>query len=376
VFVLRQARPEDLDALEALAKHLNTLNLPPDRAYLRDLLEGSQRAFEETASRGDFDATRRYLFVLAELDGTVIGTSMIHAQHGTPAEPHVFFHIDRDERYASVEIAGERREIHMDHAMLRLGLTYQGPTEIGGLVLDPTYRGRPGKLGRLLSLGRFSYIARHRNSFRERVLAELLPPLYKSPDGDTSSPLWDALGSRLTGLTYAEADALSRSDKGFIWDLFPQTPIHTAFLPAGVRRIIGRVGKQTEGAQRLLAQIGFSDSGKVDPFDGGPHYEARVDELTPIRDGREYLPVVSELSTETLGAIVSYESEATGFRAVWSAVEPVGGAFDDEGHLTQVRVRQNVLEHLGMPNDGEAKLHVALRPERRLAEMPTRAAGG
>ena len=376
MFVLRQATAEDLDALEALAKHLNTVNLPPDRAYLAELLQGSVRAFEATATREDFDASRRFLFVLAEQDGSVIGTSMIHAQHGTPAEPHVFFHVDRDERYASVELNGQQRQIHMDHAMLRLGMTYQGPTEIGGLVLDPSYRGKPGKLGRLLSLGRFSYIARHRASFRDRILAELLPPLYKSPDGATTSPLWDALGSRLTGLTYAEADALSRHDKGFIWDLFPQTPIHTALLPRGVREIIGRVGKPTEGAQRLLAQIGFAFSGRVDPFDGGPHYEAEIEELTPIRDGREYLPVVSELSTETLGAIVSYESEATGFRAVWSAVEPVPGAFDDEGNLTQVRVRKNVLEHLGMPDDGKTKLHVALRPERRMAEMPTRAAGG
>ena len=143
-----------------------------------------------------------------------------------------------------------------------------------------------------------------------------------------------------------------------------------------VREIIGRVGKPTQGAQRLLAQIGFAYSGRVDPFDGGPHYEAEIGELTPILDGREYLPVVRELSTETLGAIVSYECPATGFRAVWSAVEPVAGAFDDQGNLTQVRVRQNVLDHLGMSDDGESKLHVALRPERRLAEMPTRAAGG
>ena len=62
--------------------------------------------------------------------------------------------------------------------------------------------------------------------------------------------------------------------------------------------------------------------------------------------------------------------------AVWTAVEPVAGAFDAEGDLTQVRVRQNVLDHLGVPDDGETKVHAALRPERRLAEMPTRAAGG
>jgi arginine N-succinyltransferase len=375
VFILRQAEASDLDSLEKLARHLNTLNLPPERAFLTELLESSVKAFSRARDDGKFDAARRFLFVLASEEGEVIGTSMIHAQHGTPTEPHVFFHVDQDERYASVDIAGSRREVHMDHAMLRLGMTYDGPTEIGGLVLNPEYRGKPGRLGRLLSLGRFAYIARHRASFRKRILAELLPPLYTGPEGNTRSPLWDALGSRLTGLTYAEADALSRSDKAFIWNLFPQTSIHTALLPKGVIDIIGRVGEQTTGAQRLLAQIGFVPSGRVDPFDGGPHYEAVIAELTPVRDAREYLPVVSELSTETLGAIVSYEGES-GFRAVWSAVEPQPGAFDTEGNLTQVRVRQSVLDALRVPLDGQAKIGVALRPERRLAIMPTRAAGG
>lgn len=376
MFVLRQAQPSDLDALEVLARQLNTVNLPPERGFLTELLSDSVEAFSGAQLCPDFDAARRFLFVLAGEDGEVVGTSMIHAQHGTPSEPHVFFHVDQDERYASVEIEGQQREVHMNHAMLRLGMTYEGPTEIGGLVLDPAYRRRPGRLGRLLSLGRFAFIARHRSSFRATILAELLPPLYKGPDGHTRSPLWDALGSRFTGLTYTEADALSRKDKAFIWNLFPQTPIHTALLPKGVRDIIGRVGEQTTGAQRLLVSIGFAASGRVDPFDGGPHYEAEIDELAPVHDAREYMPVPAELSTETLGAIVSYESQQTGFRAVWSAVEVEPDAFDEGGSLTQVRVRQHVLDTLGVPDDGKATISVALRPERRMATMPTRAAGG
>src|SRR5690606_41403419 len=86
----------------------------------------------------------------------------------------------------------EDHDVHMTHTMLYLGQTYDGPTELGGLVLRPELRKHPEKLGRLLSLARFVFIARHRGWFRDRLLAELLPPLVKGPGGTTRSPLWDA----------------------------------------------------------------------------------------------------------------------------------------------------------------------------------------
>lgn len=372
MFVLRQARQSDLDALETLAGHLNTLNLPPDREFLSSLLARVEASFVGGEDPTLFDPERRFMFVLESPDGEVVGTSMILAQHGTAHEPHVFFHVDQEERYARLELADEQREVHMAHQLLRLGMTYRGPTEVGGLVLNPKHRGHPHKLGRLLSLSRFVYMGVQRHWFRERVLAELLPPLDTGPSGETRSPLWDALGSRFTGLTYDEADTLSRDDKAFIWKLFPQTPIHTAMLPPAVRENLGRVGKGSRGAQRLLESIGFTDSGKVDPFDGGPHFEADTDELVSVRELRSYAPVAKELPTTTLGAVVASQSADEGFRAVWTAVEAVPDAFDDKGELTQVYLRQNAIDALGNPE----RVHVALRPELRSAVVPWRLPGG
>ena len=104
----------------------------------------------------------------------------------------------------------------------------------------------------VLSLARVVFISTHRGWFRDRLLAELLPPLVQVPGGTTRSPLWDALGHKFTGLTYHEADRLSRFNKEFIWRLFPTMPIHACLLPEGVQDIIGQVGPNTVGAKRLL----------------------------------------------------------------------------------------------------------------------------
>ena len=62
---------------------------------------------------------------------------MIHAQHGTRRAPHIFFDVMHDERYS------ETLDKHFIHKVLRIGYNYNGPTEIGGLVLHPDYRRKP-----------------------------------------------------------------------------------------------------------------------------------------------------------------------------------------------------------------------------------------
>ena len=62
---------------------------------------------------------------------------------------------------------------HLRHKVLSIGYNYDGPTEIGGLVVDPPYRSGPEKPGKQLSFVRFLFMAQHRRLFRDRVLAEL-----------------------------------------------------------------------------------------------------------------------------------------------------------------------------------------------------------
>ncbi|HEY5088943.1 MAG TPA: arginine N-succinyltransferase [Polyangia bacterium] len=273
MFLLRDIAPADLDDLQRAAVHLDSVNLPDDREALAAIIERSQASFAGELPVGD----RCFVFVAADADsGEVVGTSMIFAQHGSRRAPHVFFDVLEEERYS------ETLDRHFAHRVLRIGYNYKGLTEVGGLVLRPEFRRHPERLGRLLASVRFLYLARHRNLFRDEVLSELMPPL--EPDG--TSLLWESLGRKFTGLTYQEADRLSQVNKEFIRTLFPQDPIYLTLLPAHVQALIGQVGPETKGVERLLREVGFSFAHRIDPFDGGPHFHAKTDDITLVRTTR------------------------------------------------------------------------------------------
>jgi arginine N-succinyltransferase len=273
MFLLRDIAPADLDDLQRSAVYLDSVNLPDDRQALAAIIERSQASFAGELPIGE----RCFVFVAADADSrSVVGTSMIFAQHGSRRAPHVFFDLLEEERYS------ETLDRHFAHRVLRIGYNYKGLTEVGGLVLRPEFRGHPEKLGRQLAFVRFVYLARHRSLFRDEVLSELMPPL--EPDG--TSLLWESLGRRFTGLTYQEADRLSQVNKEFIRTLFPQDPIYATLLPAHVQALIGQVGPKTKGVEKLLLEIGFSFAHRIDPFDGGPHFHAKTDAITAVRQTR------------------------------------------------------------------------------------------
>ncbi len=274
MLLLRDAQPGDLPGLLALARVLDSVNLPHDRKALAAILARSTGSFRGTIR----DPLRRhYLFVLEDpRRRRILGTSMLIAQHGTHASPCTFFELSEREHYSST------LDRHFRHRVLSLGYHFDGPTEIGGLVVRPRARGGPERPGRQLSLVRFLYLAAHRRDFRDTVLAELMPPL--APDG--RSLFWESCGRRFTGLDYQTADKLSRENKEFIQQLFPPGGLYATLLPPRVQKLLGAVGPATRGAERLLSRIGFRFVGRIDPFDGGPHYECRTDEVLQVREHR------------------------------------------------------------------------------------------
>jgi arginine N-succinyltransferase len=277
MFILRDIAPDDLDDLQRAAVHLDSVNLPDDRAALAALIERSQRSFAAEVPV----AERCFVFAAVRADagagaagrGEVVGTSMIFAQHGSRRAPHVYFDVLEEERYS------ETLDRHFVHRVLRIGYNYKGLTEIGGLVVRPELRGHPERLGRQLAYVRFLFIGRHRGLFRDEVLSELMPPL----ELDGTSLLWEALGRRFTGLTYQEADRLSQDNKEFIRTLFPSDPIYATLLPEHVQQLIGQVGAETKGVEKMLREVGFVYADRIDPFDGGPHFHARTDDITLVR---------------------------------------------------------------------------------------------
>lgn len=273
MFLLRDAQMTDLGGLLQLANVLDTVNLPADEKTLAETIEHSVRSFTGEIKN---PFKRTYLFVLEDpRSEEVIGTSLVIAQHGTRHAPHVFMDVDEREHYSQM------LDRHFRHKVLRIGYNYAGHTEIGGLVVQPQFRGMH-KPGKQLSFVRFLYIAMHREDFRERVLAELMPPLL--PGG--RSTMWEAFGAKVTGLTYPQADKLSRESKEFIKELFPQGEIYVELLPQDVQDVIETVGPETKPVLKMLSDIGFEYDKRIDPFDGGPHYSAQTADIKPVADYR------------------------------------------------------------------------------------------
>jgi arginine N-succinyltransferase len=274
MLLLRDAQRGDLKQLKVLSSLLDSVNLPHDERALARIIDASSRSF---AAKIRNPLERVYLFVLEDPgSGKLLGTSMVIAQHGTRESPCTFFHVDEREHYSST------LDKHFRHKVLSIGYHFDGPTEIGGLVVHPGKRRTAHKPGKQLSYVRFLYIAAFRERFRDVILAELMPPLLEGG----KSLFWEACGKRFTGMEYHEADKLSRVNKEFIQQLFPPYDLYATLLPPRVQRELGTVGKQTEGVRVMLERLGFRYVDRVDPFDGGPHFEAHVGDVPLVREHR------------------------------------------------------------------------------------------
>ncbi len=283
-FLIRSVEPRDLPDLFRLSRHLDSYNLPADQSRLRALIADSRRSF---AGKPENISRAKYLFVLedtarrrpvrqtgtAPSGGRVVGCSLIIAKHGTPGLPHLYMTHFVEKRTS----ATLRKTV--EHRCLRLGSTEDGPTEVGGLVLLPEYRGRAEKLGHWLSMVRFLFMAAHAKRFQRFVLAEFLPAFLKPG----RSPFWEYFGRKFTGLSYRQADRLSIDNKEFVLSLFPSSTIYQDFFPKDIVRYLGQVGSPSRPAARILKKIGFTYLQQIEPFDGGPYYGALTRSIVPVQ---------------------------------------------------------------------------------------------
>jgi arginine N-succinyltransferase len=302
MFIIRQAHPDDATTLLKLAKMVHFINLPADLDIISAKIRRSRQSF---AGDDENERDREFMFVLEDTEtGNVIGTSAVLSCVSWPGHPHVYFHVRKREHYS------EDLQTGAVHVTMQLCTDETGPSEIGGLILGPSYRGHKEKLGAFLSMVRFHYMGLHPDRFSPRIIAEMMGPL--TPD--SRNTLWEYLGRRFINLSYAEADRFCQHSKEFMISLLPKSEIYASLLPPEARNLIGKVGKETEPAKRMLEAQGFKYLGHVDPFDGGPYLEANQSDI----------PLANETRRLTLGAPGTPSGDialvsamgASGFRAV------------------------------------------------------------
>ena len=107
------------------------------------------------------------------------------AKHGSEEIPHNYFKILKRNHYS------EDLGIGFIHQVLRFQMDIDGPTEIGGLLVERHYRRRPENLENKLVFQDL-YIGLHPDQFEDRVLW-----FSPHPWEDGRSEFWEALGEDL-----------------------------------------------------------------------------------------------------------------------------------------------------------------------------------
>ena len=329
MFILRSVQPKDLKDLYKLSNIMTFINLPPDEDLISAKIDSSIKSFHNPSKKF---WENYYIFVLEDqANNEVLGVSMIHAQHGTENEPHFYLSVGQESKFSQTINTG------FVHGTLKLGFDTNGPTEIGGLILNPEFRAHQEKLGKQLSFVRFLYMADHADRFKPMIHSELVPPL----DKFGNSPLWEAVGRRFFNMNYHEADILSRSNKEFILSLFPSENIYQTLLPMEARESIGKVGKETEPVKRMLENIGFKYTFEVDPFDGGPHYRCPLKDIKPIKEKITGQLVANRFeSREASEALIHLEHPDYDFFAVKAELQVHGDG--------QVSMDPEIVKKLGL----------------------------
>lgn len=267
---MRPAAEGDLDGIIDLARNAGKgmTTLPPDPAFIAQRIRKSTAAFTYPPSH---PGGEEYLFVVED-GGTIVGTSAIVARVGG-FDPFYTYEI-RAERVTHAPLGVDRA---LD--VLHLKRDHKGPTELCGLVVDPTRRGQG--LGRLASLGRLIYMGAFPGRFAARTIVEIRGV----QDAAGHSPFWDGVGSVFFAPNeFAEMDLLTGlGEKDFIADLMPPHPIYVDLLGEDVRGVIGQPHRDAAGALHLLEQQGFARAREVDIFDAGPILECVTAEIGVVR---------------------------------------------------------------------------------------------
>jgi arginine N-succinyltransferase len=324
VFIIRQAKIEDVPTLVKLAKMVHFINLPADRDIIYKKIARSQECFVRAAG-GDVSRFHQpaagsgsgitefskhgefFMFVLEDTEtGGCLGTSQIVAHMGGPGNPNFSLKLERREFFSTSLQTGT------SHIVARLNADESGPTEIGGLILQPASRGH--RLGRFISLIRFHMMGMHRSIFADRVIAEMMGPITM----DGQSILWEFFGRRFIPLSYTEADRHCQISREFISALLPKEDIYLSLLPPEARDVVGKVGEETIPARRMLEKLGFAYTDTIDPFDGGPHLEAETDKIPVVRSTKpaELGAAATSAAVCTKHGFVSMLNTEGEFRAV------------------------------------------------------------
>lgn len=270
---LRPATLDDHPAILALAQQagFGMTSLPPDEAVLGEKVAASVASFAGTY---DKPGQESFLFVLEdnERDGHIAGTCGIKARIGL-TQPFYSY------KLTTITQVSTQLDIFSQQTMLQVTNDLTGSTEVGSLFLEPTYR--RDRMGKMMSLSRFLFIAAFPQYFADQVIAEMRG--VHDLDGD--APFYNALPKKFFKMPFTKADYVNATQGNqFINDLMPKYPIYLSLLPKAAREVVGQANAASEPAKLMLERQGFKYNGYIDIFDGGPTLTAERKSIDVVKN--------------------------------------------------------------------------------------------
>ena len=310
---LRPAKKSDHDAVLNLAKQagFGMTSLPPDVEVLAEKIAKSEEAF---AAQPDENKEHGFFFVLEdpEKEGHIAGTCGIKSRIGL-SQPFYSY------KLTTITQASQQLDIFSKHVMLQVTNDLTGCSEIGALFLQPEYR--RDRIGKLLSLSRFMFIAANKQYIADQVIAEMRGV----HDKDGNAPFYESLAEHFFQMPFAKADYINATQGNqFINDLMPKYPIYLSLLPKDAQAVVGEPNPASEPAKVMLERQGFKQSGYVDIFDGGPTMIVDRDHIKAIKQSRlVVIEDMQEMSENDDRMIVSNDKFAD-FRSSMGRIRDLG----------------------------------------------------
>ena len=288
-FLIQSVSFQDYPSLRKLALKYPLLNLPSEESLLKKKIEISERSFSDTLPR----EKRNFLFVLKTDQTAVLGSSQMAAKSGTTKAPSY-----------SLKIFKEKGS-----SFLQLRKITDGPSYLGGLILDEDYRGHPKRVGKQLSLIRFLFAAMRPDLFENTFHAEVAPFL----DEKGRNPFLECFIQQYIHLSMEEIDYMTLTNKEKLFASYPFDKVLFSTLPKVVQESLGKPGLFSQRAAALLEKQNFQFVDEVDPFDGGPYMQAKTGDIPVIQNtNRVFLKEEEERKSEK-----SFETK----RWLWGVME-------------------------------------------------------
>ncbi|MCH9626274.1 MAG: Arginine N-succinyltransferase [Chlamydiales bacterium] len=268
--LLRPAQLADLDKLIQFSQDAGygITSLPRNGVILEKKLTQSICSFQKSSLPPTHEP---YLFCL-EYEKKVIGISGITSRIGM-SEPFFAYHKVYEPHTSEV------LNTHTQIPLFQFVQARKKPTEIGTLFLEKAFRKKD--FGKLLSLGRFLFIATFRERFASVVIAEI-----RGVNHEGNSPFWESVGKHFFQTDFIQADRLRTEHPECIEELYPTHSLYIQLLSQEATDVIGIPHKETIAAKKMLEDQGFQSSNYYDLFDAGPHLYAPTDSIQTITDSK------------------------------------------------------------------------------------------